>query len=94
MQDLYAERQSVLVSAVEQELKGLLEVSSNEAGMYLIGWLLHNQDDQRVSEVAAAYGIEAPSLSTFRLREQGIHRGCFSAIPHLAKMRSAKACSV
>ncbi len=67
MRELYAGRQAVLVSAVERELKGLLEVSSNEAGMYLIGWLLHDQDDQRSSEVAAAYGIEAPSLSTFRI---------------------------
>lgn len=68
MRELYAERQAVLVSAVEQELEGLLEVSSNEAGMYLIGWLPRDQDDQRASEAAAAYGIEAPPLSTFRIK--------------------------
>jgi GntR family transcriptional regulator / MocR family aminotransferase len=74
MRELYAGRQAALVSAVEQELKGLLVVSSNEAGMYLIGWLLHDQDDQRASEVAAAYGIEAPPLSTFRI-EPGNSQG-------------------
>ncbi len=74
MRELYAGRQAALVTAVEQELKGLLMVSSNEAGMYLIGWLLHDQDDQRASEVAAAYGIEAPPLSTFRI-EPGNSQG-------------------
>jgi len=67
MRELYAGRQAALVSVVEWELKGLLEVSSNEAGMYLIGWLLQGQDDQRASEFAAAYGIEAPPLSIFRI---------------------------
>ena len=74
MRELYTGRQAALVSAVEQELKGLLEVSSNEAGMYLIGWLLRDQDDQSASEVAAAYGIEAPPLSTFRI-EPGNSKG-------------------
>jgi GntR family transcriptional regulator/MocR family aminotransferase len=74
MRELYAGRQAALVSAVEQEFKGLLDVSSNDAGMYLIGWLLHDQDDQRASEVAAAYGIEAPPLSTFRI-EPGNSQG-------------------
>ena len=74
MRELYAGRQAALVSAVEQELKGLLEVSSNEAGMYLIGWLLHDQDDQIASEVAEVFGIEAPPLSTFRI-ERGNPQG-------------------
>jgi GntR family transcriptional regulator/MocR family aminotransferase len=74
MRELYAGRQAILVSAAEQELKGLLEVSSNEAGMYLIGWLPESMDDQRASEIAAAYGIEAPPLSTFRI-EPGNSQG-------------------
>ncbi len=73
MRELYAGRQAALVSAVEQELKGLLDVSSNEAGMYLIGWLPQGMDDQRTSEVAAAYGIEAPHLSTFRIESGNSH---------------------
>ena len=74
MRELYAVRQAALVSAVKQELKGLLEVNANEAGMYLIGWLLQDIDDQRASQAAAAYGIEAPPLSTFRF-EPGNSQG-------------------
>ena len=36
--------------------------------MYLIGWLPQGMDDQRASEVAAAFGIEAPPLSAFRIK--------------------------
>jgi GntR family transcriptional regulator/MocR family aminotransferase len=67
MRELYAGRQAALVSAAAQELTGLLDVHANEAGMYLIGWLLHGQDDQRASQSAATYGIEAPPLSAFRI---------------------------
>jgi GntR family transcriptional regulator / MocR family aminotransferase len=74
MRELYAARQAALVSAVEQELKGLIEVNANEAGMYLIGWLPQDMNDRRASEVAAAYGIEAPPLSTFRI-EPGNSQG-------------------
>ncbi|HXZ05724.1 MAG TPA: PLP-dependent aminotransferase family protein, partial [Ktedonobacteraceae bacterium] len=70
MRELYARRQAALVSAVEQELKGLLEVSPHEAGMYLIGWLLDDLNDQRASEAAAAYGIEAPPLSMFHIEPE------------------------
>jgi GntR family transcriptional regulator/MocR family aminotransferase len=67
MRELYAGRQAALVSAAARELTGVLDVRSNEAGMYLIGWLLHGRDDQRASQVAATYGIEAPPLSAFRI---------------------------
>ena len=74
MRELYTVRQAALVSAVEEELKGLLEANASEAGMYLIGWLLGDLNDQRASETAAAYGIEAPPLSTFRI-EPGSSQG-------------------
>lgn len=67
MRELYAGRQAALVSAAEQELTGLLDVRSNEAGMYLIGWLLNGMDDQRAAQRAANSGIEAPPLSAFRI---------------------------
>jgi GntR family transcriptional regulator/MocR family aminotransferase len=96
MRELYAGRQAALVSAAAQELTGLLDVHANEAGMYLIGWLLHGQDDQRASQSAATYGIEAPPLSVFRIEpgntqglllgyaafsEDELHRG----VQHLAE---------
>jgi GntR family transcriptional regulator / MocR family aminotransferase len=67
MRELYADRQAVLVSAAAQELAGLLDVRSNEAGMYLIGWLPQGLDDQSASKRAATHGIEAPPLSIFRI---------------------------
>ncbi|HEY6286365.1 MAG TPA: PLP-dependent aminotransferase family protein, partial [Ktedonobacteraceae bacterium] len=70
MRELYGTRQAALVSAAAQELTGLLDVRSNEAGMNLIGWLPQDMNDQRASEVAAAYGIEAPPLSTFRIESE------------------------
>ena len=74
MRELYAIRQAALVSAVEADLKELLEVYASEAGMYLIGWLSGELNDQRASEAAAAYGIEAPPLSMFRI-EAGSSQG-------------------
>jgi GntR family transcriptional regulator/MocR family aminotransferase len=74
MRELYTVRQAALVSAAEEELKGLLEVNASEAGMYLIGWLSGELNDQRASQAAAAFGIEAPPLSTFRI-EQGSSQG-------------------
>jgi GntR family transcriptional regulator / MocR family aminotransferase len=67
MRELYAGRQAALVSAAARELTGLLDVHPNEAGMYLIGWLLNGQGDQRASQRATTYGIEAPPLSAFRI---------------------------
>ena len=84
MRELYAARQAALVSAVEQELKGLLEVNANEAGMYLIGWLLQDIDDQRASQAAATYGIGHHRYRHFA-SSQGIHRVCFSVIQRLSE---------
>ncbi len=70
MRELYAGRQVALVSAAAQEFKGLLDVHANEADMYLIGWLLQGQDDQRASLRAATCGIEAPPLSAFRIEPE------------------------
>ncbi len=67
MRELYAVRQAALVSAVEEDFEGLLEVNASEAGMYLIGWLSGELNGQRASEAAAAFGIEAPPLSAFRI---------------------------
>jgi GntR family transcriptional regulator/MocR family aminotransferase len=73
MRELYAGRQEALVSVAEQELTGLLDVRPHEAGMYLIGWFPQGMDDQKASQRAAAYNIEAPSLSTFRIEPGNTH---------------------
>jgi GntR family transcriptional regulator / MocR family aminotransferase len=62
MRALYAERQNVLVKAVERELDGLLEVQPDEAGMDLMGWLPENIDAKEAARQAAEDGVEVIPL--------------------------------
>jgi GntR family transcriptional regulator/MocR family aminotransferase len=64
----YAEQQAALVDAAARKLGGVLEVSPAEAGMHLVGWLPAGADDRGASAAALAAGLEAPPLSSFRLR--------------------------
>jgi GntR family transcriptional regulator / MocR family aminotransferase len=68
MRLLYAERQAALVEAASQQLSGLLEVRSSDAGMHLVGWLPEGVDDQTIAEVAAGRGLEVPPLSAHSTR--------------------------
>jgi GntR family transcriptional regulator/MocR family aminotransferase len=63
---LYQQRQQALLAAA-QELRGVLDVEAAEAGMHLVGWLPEGIDDQALSQHLAAYGIEAPALSSYAL---------------------------
>ena len=65
MRALYAERQAVLVAAAKRELAGLLDVSADEAGMHLVGWLPENVDDKIAAEKAAAQNIVTKPLSVY-----------------------------
>jgi GntR family transcriptional regulator/MocR family aminotransferase len=65
MRALYAERQAVMVTEAQRELKGLLEVCSAEAGMHLVGWLPPGKDDFAVSNATASVGIDTPALSQY-----------------------------
>jgi GntR family transcriptional regulator/MocR family aminotransferase len=65
MRLLYAHRQQILIEAVQQELKGAIELEEHEAGMHLIGWLPQNLDDRLVSQMAAQQGIDVQSLSSY-----------------------------
>jgi len=65
MRSLYAERQQVLVEAVQRDLQGLLEVAPAGAGMHLVGWLPGKTSDKAASAKAARYGVEAAPLSAY-----------------------------
>ncbi|MDQ3712249.1 MAG: PLP-dependent aminotransferase family protein [Acidobacteriota bacterium] len=67
MRFLYADRQDALVDAAKRNLRGLLEVKADEAGMHLIGWLTEGVNDKTASEKAAEQGIEAVPLSAYSL---------------------------
>jgi GntR family transcriptional regulator/MocR family aminotransferase len=75
MRSLYAERQSALVAAAQKDLAGLLDVSSDEAGMHLIGWLPENADDKIASQKASEQGIETKPLSAYCTESLPLPRG-------------------
>jgi len=68
MRALYAQRQQVLLEAVQHELAGILEAAPQESGMHLIGWLPPDVDDKAVAQHAVMVGVEALPLSAFRLQ--------------------------
>ena len=68
MRNLYAERQSVLVEALREELGGLLEAAAVSAGLHLIAWLPEGADDKAASRKAQEVGVDAMALSGFSLR--------------------------
>ncbi|HEX8888951.1 MAG TPA: PLP-dependent aminotransferase family protein [Pyrinomonadaceae bacterium] len=65
MRMLYAERQQLLLDALERECGDLLEVEPSAAGIQLVAWLPAGLDDQEVSREAAAHGVEARPMSIF-----------------------------
>ncbi|HEX8070572.1 MAG TPA: PLP-dependent aminotransferase family protein [Pyrinomonadaceae bacterium] len=71
MRALYAERQRVLLDAAARDLAGLLDVRPDPAGIHLVGWLPAGVDDQQAARAAAAVGIDAQPLSSFRLKPGG-----------------------
>ncbi len=68
MRNVYAERQGVLVGAIQRTLGERLEVRATEAGMHLVGWLQQGSDDAAVSARLWEVGIEAPPLSRYGLK--------------------------
>ena len=70
MRTLYQERQSVLVSAAQRDLGGMLDVQAKDAGLNLVGWLPEGIDDAAVSHCVAEHNISAPAISAYALRPQ------------------------
>lgn len=58
MREIYAERHAALMSSAKQELPGLLDVCSIEAGLQTVGWLRPGVSGERVAEEAAKSGVE------------------------------------
>ena len=63
MRTLYAERQSILIDALNAKVGDQLDVSSDEAGLHLTVFLNENLDDQTVSSALQDRGLVAPPLS-------------------------------
>ncbi|MBI5303903.1 MAG: PLP-dependent aminotransferase family protein [Chloroflexi bacterium] len=67
MRTLYAERRAALVDAVARELGGLLEITSEEAGLHVLARLPKGVDDRVISRRAAKHNVETPALSDYAL---------------------------
>lgn len=65
MREVYAERFLALIEAVDQKLKGLLEVSPIEAGLQTTGWLGEGLDGESAMTAAAEREVEVFPLSRY-----------------------------
>jgi GntR family transcriptional regulator/MocR family aminotransferase len=63
MRTLYEARQKVLIEEVRRNLKGLLEMKADDAGMHLVGWLSHNIDESEVVLKAAEVNLRLSPIS-------------------------------
>ncbi len=82
MRQIYSERLSVLLESAREQLTGLLEVSSIQAGLQTVGWLGNGFDDKSAVRAAAARNVEVVPLSLYyrgRMSRQGLQLG-FAAI--------------
>jgi GntR family transcriptional regulator/MocR family aminotransferase len=71
MRLLYEQRQRALVSAVSNELTGIIEIAPAEAGMHLIGWLLPpGSNDKEATERALRHDCVMRPLSLFSLERR------------------------
>jgi GntR family transcriptional regulator / MocR family aminotransferase len=82
MREVYAERLAVLTESAEHKLKGLLELSSVEAGLQTVGWLQQGIDSQAAQRAAAARKVEVTPLRAYGrgpMQREGLQLG-FAAV--------------
>jgi GntR family transcriptional regulator/MocR family aminotransferase len=65
MRSLYAERQSILLDAIQKELAGAINVQPHEAGMHLIARLAAEYDDLSIAKLAAKRNIVVTPISNY-----------------------------
>ena len=70
MRDLYASRLAALIDGGEKYLKGLLEISNVQAGLYTAGFLQNGMTSRQAEAAATARGIETRALDRFTLRRR------------------------
>lgn len=65
MRNFYAERQKVLINAVNKHLSDYLEIEKDVAGMHLIAWLKNGLNDKEITNAAWGFGVYTPPLSFY-----------------------------
>jgi GntR family transcriptional regulator/MocR family aminotransferase len=68
MRDLYASRLAALIDQGREHLKGLLEISSVQAGLYTAGFLRNGMTSREAEKAATARGVDVIGLDRFSLR--------------------------
>jgi GntR family transcriptional regulator/MocR family aminotransferase len=69
MRTLYEARQKVLIEEVKRNLKGLVEMKADDAGMHLVGWLADDFDDRKVAQKAAEVNLRLSPISDHSINE-------------------------
>lgn len=69
MRQLYEKRQEILVREVKHKLSEFIEIERSDAGMHLIGWLVKDSDEEKISGEAAGQGIKLSPVSSYYLNE-------------------------
>ncbi|MEP5245431.1 MAG: PLP-dependent aminotransferase family protein, partial [Alphaproteobacteria bacterium] len=91
MRALYAERRSVVLSALEDELSPFLRAAPGEGGLQLSAFLPESADDRALAEAAMKAGLHVSPLSLYRLEEgrPGLYMG-YASVPE-AELKHAAA---
>jgi len=63
MRRLYARRQADFIALCRQELSAWMDVSENDAGMQIIGWLKPSFDDRAIAKAALRHGVDVQPVS-------------------------------
>jgi GntR family transcriptional regulator / MocR family aminotransferase len=70
MRNIYGEKREVLISALQSELNGAIEIGTSNAGLHLT--MMVKQNDLKLAAAAAAEGIESEPLSAFYIKQRPI----------------------
>ena len=76
MPDIYGERLGVLHDSCSKHLKGLVELSHVQAGLFSTAFLRNGMTSRQAEEAAAARGLESMGLDRFSLQGKD-HKGLF-----------------
>src|SRR5207245_11509739 len=68
MRELYAERLAVLIESARENLAGVLEISSVEAGLQTVGWLARGINAERAERKAAQLDVEVIPMRRYKSR--------------------------
>jgi GntR family transcriptional regulator/MocR family aminotransferase len=68
MRELYAGRLATLLEGGRRHLKGILEISDVQAGLYTVGFLKNGMTSREAETAAAAHGVEVIALDRYTLK--------------------------